>query len=119
MSEAFSLLSQALPEWLRRDVVRIPRHAAIAYDASVWRGALAVLEQGTIIVETVNGARTRLDEGAVLCLTGLALASIHNACDDEVVITVARRETDTSAPDSRRRSLGEEGEEGGRVEDQL
>lgn len=98
MTDSFTLLRPALPVWLERRVIRIAPRATVAYDDADWRGALAVLELGSVVLEAVEGQRVCLDEGAVLCLAGLALVAILNERNEPAVIALARRRSVSVTP---------------------
>lgn len=91
MTESFTLLRQGLPAWLERRVVRIESGARVPYVGADWRGALAVLEHGSVVLVALGGERLRVDEGAVLCLAGLPLATVDNERNGPAIIAPARR----------------------------
>jgi hypothetical protein len=91
MIEPFSLLAQNLPSWLQREIVRIPPRGTLDYESVTWRGALAVLEHGSVMLSTAGGAYLDLDQGAVVCLDRIRVATIRNTGSEPAVIVVVRR----------------------------
>jgi hypothetical protein len=89
--DRITLLGLSLPASLElRAVVLAPR-ATLAHDDADWRGALVVVEQGTIDLVTRGGARRRLPRGAVVWLDGLSLGALHNPGPAPAVLAAVSR----------------------------
>ena len=90
-----------LPTFLGRPVpaafdvrtVSIPAGASRAYDEDEWHDALVVLERGELEVECTRGGRRRFERGAVICLVGLALRTLHSLGPESVVLVAVSRRT--------------------------
>lgn len=66
-------LRGSLSPSFRRRRVTLPPGGSHPFDVAEWRGALVVVEHGRLHLECHDGGFRRFDEGAVLCLDGLAL----------------------------------------------
>jgi hypothetical protein len=85
-----TLLRASLPGWLERRVVVIPPGGVHAYARGDWRDAIAVVEDGSVVLQDAAGGSLRLAEGAVFCL-GCQVVEIRNETRDAAVIATARR----------------------------
>jgi hypothetical protein len=90
-----TLLRAGLPRWLERRVVVIPPGGALAYAAEDWLHALAVVEEGSVVLDGACGRSVRLEQGAVFSLGGGKLTAIRNDTADAAVIATARRHSDS------------------------
>lgn len=86
-----SFLGRSLPETFQVTVHVIAPGDTLECWNECWRDALAVVEHGSVELQTVDGALLRLAEGATfsLALTGPVL--IRNTHSGGVVITTVRR----------------------------
>ena len=75
----------------RRRTVTIPAQETVPYVAEDWRGALVMIERGSVDLCCVRGGRRRFTDGAILFMDGLALVSLHNPGLDEVVLVALSR----------------------------
>jgi hypothetical protein len=76
----------------RRRTLTIPAQETVPYVAEHWRGAIVMIEQGSVDLCCVRGGRRRFAEGAILFMDGLALESLHNpGVDDVVLVALSRR----------------------------
>jgi hypothetical protein len=110
-SRRLSFLGRRLPPWVRLHVVVLAPGCTHPFDPGDWRGALIVVERGTIELELRNGRRVSCTQGYVGTLSGLKLRALHNRSDRTAVITGVSRSrharaqpapgTDTSTPSSR------------------
>jgi hypothetical protein len=91
MTSPFSLLGRALPASVARVVHEIAAGGQISCDGDDWRDALAVVEQGTVEIQTVHGGSIHLEEGASFCLAGLDSAVILSTRDARAVVATVRR----------------------------
>lgn len=91
MTSPFSLLSRALPASVARVVHEIAAGDQISCDGDDWREALAVVEQGTIEIQTLHGGSLHLEEGASFCLASLDSAVIRSTRDARAVVATVRR----------------------------
>lgn len=81
-----------LPTSFRRSTVTIDAGRFRPYLSAEWRDALVVVEHGRVHLECHNGGFRQFDEGAVLCLDGLALRALHNrGPGPTVLLAVTRR----------------------------
>lgn len=85
------VLGRRLPPTLTVRVIVIAPGATRPYDAADWRSALAVVEQGEVHVEWIDGRRWRHREGDVLFLAGLPVRAVHNPATQPAVIATVRR----------------------------
>jgi hypothetical protein len=93
-----SLLGRPLPPaFVQREVVLAPG-AERAYVAAEWRGALVIVEQGSLELVGLNGTRRRLECGAVLWLSGLPLRALRNPGTVRTSIVGISRKPMSSAP---------------------
>jgi hypothetical protein len=90
MTGPFSLLGRALPASVARVVHEIAAGGQISCDGDDWRDALAVVEQGTVEIQTVHGGSLHLEEGASFCLAGLDSAVILSTRDARAVVATVR-----------------------------
>lgn len=63
----------------------------LAYDEEQWRGALVTVESGELELEMLCGRSAFFQEGDVLWLQGLPLASLRNRGDEPTVLVAAAR----------------------------
>jgi hypothetical protein len=88
-----ALLGRALPPSLRRREVVIRPGQPYIVDESEWAGALVVVENGVVEVETAAGSRARFGPGAVLAFAGLG-ARVLRGCTENgepaVLVAVSR-----------------------------
>ncbi len=61
------------------------------YDATEWRDALVLVERGPVELQDRDGRRRSFARGAVLWLTGLPLAALHNPGRRPVVLVAITR----------------------------
>ena len=87
-----SLLGRPLPPaFVRREVVLAP-DAERAYVGAEWRDALVVVEQGSIELVGLSGARRRLECGAILWLWDLPLRALRNPGSVNTrIVAISRR----------------------------
>ena len=93
MTSPFSLLGRALPASVARVVHEIAAGSQISCDGDDWRDALAVVEQGTVEIQTVNGGSLHLEEGASFCLAGIDSAVILSTRDARSIVATVRHIT--------------------------
>jgi hypothetical protein len=91
MTSPFSLLGRALPASVARVVHEIAAGDQIRCDGDDWRDALAVVEHGTVEIQTVHGRSLHLEEGASFCLASLDSAVIRSTRDARAVVATVRR----------------------------
>ncbi len=96
--EPVTFRDRSLGSSFRRRVVTIAPGRARLYDAAEWRDALVVVEQGEVHVECRGGRFRRFAQGAVLCLTGLALRALHNRGPQPAVLVAVWRGGPDDAP---------------------
>ena len=78
------------PGFARRTVVLEPGTSRRSSDAE-WDDALVVVERGEVDLECTAGGRRRFAAGAVLWLTGISLAALHNVGSEPVVLVALTR----------------------------
>ena len=91
MNEIVTLLGRRAPPWAERSVTVIPPGTALSGAQAPWPDALAVVEHGTVEVETGLGERIRLEQGAVVCFALLGAASVRNPGPGAAVVSALRR----------------------------
>ena len=96
-SRPLSFLGRRLPPWVQLHVVVIPPGCTHAFDPGHWRGALIVVERGTIELELRDGQRVPCVQGYIGTLSGLRLRALHNRGDRTAVITGVARATRAQA----------------------
>lgn len=80
------------PPSFRRRRVTVDEGRPHVFHAAEWRDELVVVEHGRLHLECHNGGFRRFDEGAVVCLDGLALRALHNpGPGPTVLVAVSRR----------------------------
>ena len=85
-------LHAPVPAAFRRWTVTLDEGRPHPYRPSEWRDALVVVRRGRLHLECHDGGFRRFDEGAVLCLDGLALRALHNrGPGPTVLVAVTRR----------------------------
>ena len=67
-----------LPSWAGLRVVTVPPGGERPFDAAEWRGALVLVEAGTIELDCLGGSRERFGHGDVLWLDGLPVRALRN-----------------------------------------
>ena len=88
---ALSLLApRPRPGYVVRTVVVDPGRSRPHRDAE-WRGALVVVERGTIELVGLAGTRRRIGPGGVLWLAGLGLRALHNRGPEPAVLSAVTR----------------------------
>ena len=80
-----------LPDGFERWTVVVPRGARRRTSAAEWRGAIVLIERGTVEVGCLMGGRATFVAGDLLALGWLPLKWIRNAGSDEVRIVAVRR----------------------------
>jgi hypothetical protein len=88
---ALSFLGRPLPPSFELRVITIEPAAERAYDDAEWRGALVVMERGTIHLETLGGGRYAFRCGDVLWLEGLSLRALRNFGSIPAVLAAVSR----------------------------
>ena len=63
----------------------------LAFDEADWRDAIVVVERGSLEIECLGGNRSTFATGAVLCLDGLPLRTLHNSGNEPVVLFALSR----------------------------
>ena len=96
-SASLSFLGRRLPPWVRLHVVVIPPGCTHPFDPGCWRGALIVVERGSVELEQRSGRCVCCPEGYIGTLSGLSLRALHNRGDRTAVITGVSRATGTHA----------------------
>jgi hypothetical protein len=96
--EPVTFRDRSLGSSFRRRVVTIAPGRARLYDAAEWRDALVVVEQGEVHIECRAGRFRPFAQGAVLCLTGLALRALHNRGPQPAVLVAVWRGGPDDAP---------------------
>jgi hypothetical protein len=98
-----TFLGRPIPAAFDVRTVAIPAGGSRPYDEAEWRDAIVVLERGELEVECVRGGRRRFERGAVMCLVGLALRTLHNlGPDPAMLVAVSRRASPAAADDGDR-----------------
>ena len=95
--EPVTFRDRSLGSSFRRRVVTIAPGRARLY-AAEWRDALVVVEQGEVHIECRAGRFRPFAQGAVLCLTGLALRALHNRGPQPAVLVAVWRGGPDDAP---------------------
>jgi hypothetical protein len=67
---------------------------SLPYDAGEWRAALVLVRRGEIVLQTVCGRSWFFQQGDVLWLDGLPLASLHNRGAEPAELVAASRQTE-------------------------
>jgi hypothetical protein len=96
-SRPLSFLGRRLPSWAQLRVVVIPPGCTHPFDPGHWRGALIVVERGTIELELRSGRRLACAQGYIGTLSGLRLRALHNRGDRTAVISAVARSKRTHA----------------------
>jgi hypothetical protein len=78
------------PGFTRRAVVLEPGASRPSCDED-WHDALVIVERGEVDLECTAGGRRRFGAGAVLWLTGIRLAALHNVGAEPVVLIAVTR----------------------------
>jgi hypothetical protein len=78
------------PGFTRRAVVVEPGASRPSRDEE-WHDALVIVERGEVDLECTAGGRRRFGAGAVLWLTGIRLAALHNVGAEPVVLIAVTR----------------------------
>ncbi len=91
MTSPFSLLGRALPASVARVVHEIAAGDQISCDGDDWRDALAVVERGSVEIQTLDSGSLHLEEGASFCLASLDSAVIRSTRDARAVVATVRR----------------------------
>jgi hypothetical protein len=86
-----SFLGRRLPTWVDLRLVVIPPGCTHPFDPGHWRGALIVVERGTIELELDSGRRFPCAQGYIGTLSGLSLRALHNTGERTAVITGVSR----------------------------
>jgi hypothetical protein len=86
-----TFVDRPLPPWARARLVALAPGEERAYTEAEWRGALVVVERGTIELECVVGRRWRFEQGAVLWLAGLPLRALRNAGSGPALLSAVSR----------------------------
>jgi hypothetical protein len=90
-----SLLGRPLPPSFERRVIVLPPGHTRAYNPAEWGGALVVVEQGQVELESMDGNCRTFVSGDVLWLDGLPLRALHNHGRVAAVLAaVSRRATE-------------------------
>lgn len=93
MDDELPFADGRLPAAFERRSVVVEPGAALAYDPAEWTGAVVVLQQGVVELESVDGGRQRFERGAVLWFDGLPIRALRNPGEHAaVLIAVARRD---------------------------
>jgi hypothetical protein len=89
--DRLSLIDRRLPSLFSlKETIMAPGEVR-PYDDFEWCDALVVIERGAIELVSVHGSRRRLEEGAVLWLSGLPLRELHNPKSEPVVLVAVTR----------------------------
>ncbi len=94
-----TLLRAGMPPWLERRIVVVPPGGALDCAAGGWCDAIAVVEEGSVVLHDAAGRSLRLEQGAVFCLTG-DVVEIRNDTADTAVVATARRRGQMSAAET-------------------
>ena len=86
-----SFLGRRLPPWVELRVVVLPATCRHPYEAEYWRGALVVVEYGSIELELHSGRRVCWPQGYIGMFYRLSLRSVYNGGDRTAVITGVSR----------------------------
>ena len=97
-SAPVSFLGRCLPAWVQLHVVVIPPGCAHAVEPGQWRGAMIVVERGTVELELRCGRRLIWAQGYIGTLSGMSPEALHNTGDRPAVITAVSRATRAQAP---------------------
>jgi uncharacterized protein YhbP (UPF0306 family) len=92
-----TFLGRSVPAAFDVRTVAIPAGGSLPYDEAEWLDAIVVLERGELEVECVRGGRRRFERGAVMCLAGLALRTLHNLGPDPALLVAVSRRTQLAA----------------------
>ena len=96
--EHLSFLGRHVPERFQVRWVALAPGAHRAYDEDEWRGALVVVERGSVQLECRAGACRSFPPGTVLWLVGLPLRALHNRGPESVLLSVVTRSDEFRAP---------------------
>jgi hypothetical protein len=89
-----SFLGHPVPPSFDVRMVTIPAGSSLAFDERAWRDAIVVLEAGELEVECVRGGTRSFEVGAMMCLVGLQLKTLHSTGAEAVVLTAVSRRAD-------------------------
>jgi hypothetical protein len=90
-AERLSFLGRGVPPAFEMRTVAIAPGESLAFVEAQWLDALVVLESGELEVECLQGGRRRFAPGAVMCLAGLDLRTLHSLGPEGVVLTAVSR----------------------------
>ena len=88
---ALSFLGRPLPPSFELRVITIEPGGERAYDDADWRGALVLMERGTIELETLCGGGCAFVAGDLLWLDGLPLRLLRNSGSIPAVLAAVSR----------------------------
>jgi hypothetical protein len=94
--EPLTFLGRSVPPAFELRSVSIAAGDSLAFDEAEWLDALVVLEAGHLEVECLRGGRRRFAPGAVMCLVGLELRSLHALGPGAVLLVAVSRRRTTS-----------------------
>jgi hypothetical protein len=89
-----SFLGHPVPPSFDVRMVTIPAGTSLDFDERAWRDAIVVLEAGELEVECLRGGRRSFAVGAMMCLIGLQLKTLHSTGAEAVVLTAVSRQVD-------------------------
>jgi hypothetical protein len=91
MHETLSFVDRPLPPIFQVRTVELGPGQDRLIDEAEWRGALVVLEQGEIELESLAGTRRRFERGAILCFAGAGLRAVHNDGSEPALLVAVSR----------------------------
>jgi hypothetical protein len=95
--ESLTFLGRQLSARFAVRFVRMAPGARRPYVEAEWRGALVVVERGTVELECRGGASRAFAPGSVLWLVGLPLRALHSRGPEPALLSVVTRSDEFAA----------------------
>lgn len=97
-SEPDGLIVPVRPSSRANCVVSFPAGKPVGYDPAAWDRTLVMVQQGVLRLTCRSGRKVDFPAGAILHLSGLALASIGAAGHDPVILLLLSPRSTTGRP---------------------